>query len=134
MNVLVKRIAVGLSLFLFVSCSTKIANAPFQLKSISDEALTIPGNVQYIRIVKVTPNTLALSEINKHTNQMSYKLSPEVIAAAAGAIDKAVTPIVKTSQQSYTDLRSAAQIEVIEFYFRGNVTNAMTTELFNKLP
>jgi CRISPR/Cas system-associated protein Csx1 len=134
MNALVKRIAIGLSLFLFAGCSTKIANAPFQLKSISDEALTIPGNVQYIRIVKVTPNTLALSEINKHTNQMSYKLSPEVIAAAAGAIDKAVTPIVKTSQQSYTDLRSAAQIEVIEFYFHGNATNGITAELFNKLP
>lgn len=107
-----------IGLLSLTGCSTYIANAPFGTKSVSDDALEASGLVEYKREVKVTPTKALIPVISTNADKsVSVKMiPPELIVAGGEAAAKIIVPAIKTTQESYVDLRGAAQIEVTETY------------------
>lgn len=100
-------------------CSTKIANAPFYAKGVSDAAIEKDGTVEYTRTIKVTPAKALIPVIVTNNGVASVQtIPPELIVAGGEAAAKIITPIIKSSQQNYVELRGSAQIEVQETYKR----------------
>lgn len=108
------------SLLGLTGCSTKIANAPFNQKSVSDAAIEKDGTVEYKRTVKVTPTRALVPIVVTNADKtVSIKMiPPELIAAGGEAVARILVPTIKNVEQTYVDLRGAAQIEVQETYKR----------------